>query len=85
MTGTTEETKRFYVAPGNLAFSVTVFSIFACVAVAVLMFRRKYKPIGGELGGPRKYKIISSSFFLLLWVCYIILSALDSYGIIDTF
>ena len=83
--GEDAEEKQFRVTPGNLAFSVTVFSIFACIAIAVLMIRRKTKSIGAELGGPKKPKIIGSSIFLMLWVFYILLSALDSYCVIKTF
>nr|CAB3266342.1 sodium/calcium exchanger 1 [Phallusia mammillata] len=83
--GADEEERYFRVRPGNLAFSVTVFSVFAVIAVAVLMIRRKSKRVGAELGGPRKYKIASSLVFVMLWVIYILLSALDSYCIIKTF
>ena len=40
----------FIVKAGDLAFSVTVFSICAVVCVAVLAMRRRL--FGGELGGP---------------------------------
>lgn len=40
----------FRVDPGTLAFSVTLFTVFAFVCVAVLMYRRR-PAIGGELGG----------------------------------
>ena len=83
--GRNAQEKQFRVPPGNLAFSVTVFSIFAFVAVAVLMFRRKSKSIGAELGGPRTPKIISALIFVSLWLIYILLAALDSYCIIKTF
>ncbi|KAK7883331.1 hypothetical protein WMY93_029505 [Mugilogobius chulae] len=40
----------FRVDPGSLAFSVTLFTIFAFISMAVLLFRRR-PSIGGELGG----------------------------------
>ncbi|CAK8677785.1 unnamed protein product [Clavelina lepadiformis] len=85
VTGKTPEERQFRVPPGNLAFSVTVFSAFAIIAIVVLMIRRRTKSIGAELGGPKTAKIISSSFFVMLWIVYILLSALDSYCVIKTF
>ena len=75
----------FTVEPGTLGFSVTTFCILAVVCIFVLMIRRYYKPIGAELGGPRVYKIITSAFFVGLWACYVILSALVAYCIIEGF
>ncbi|XP_039248320.2 sodium/calcium exchanger 3-like isoform X1 [Styela clava] len=83
--GTTDYEKQFHVRPGNLAFSVTCFSVLAVLAIAILLIRRRSKKIGAELGGPRKYKIISSLIFVFFWVLYVVLSALDSYCIITTF
>ncbi|XP_078490149.1 sodium/calcium exchanger 3 isoform X1 [Ciona intestinalis] len=85
VTGRTPEEQKFRVNPGNLAFSVTVFSSFAIIAIAILMIRRRSKSIGAELGGPRTQKIVCSLFFLTLWLVYIILAALDSYCVIRTF
>ena len=85
VTGRTPEEKKFHVPPSNLAFSVTIFSAFACIAIAILMYRRRSPKIQAELGGPRKSKIVGSCIFFLLWLIYIILSALDSYCIIKTF
>ncbi|KAJ7307425.1 hypothetical protein JRQ81_009443 [Phrynocephalus forsythii] len=45
----------FRVEPGTLAFSVTLFTIFAFLSIAVLLYRRR-PPICGELGGPRTPK-----------------------------
>lgn len=47
---------NFYVEPGSLAFSVTIFCIEALICIAVIIIRRR-PPIGGELGGPMKYKV----------------------------
>ncbi|NWY39581.1 NAC1 protein, partial [Sylvia atricapilla] len=42
--------QAFQVSPGTLAFSVTLFTIFAFISVGVLLYRRRPE-IGGELGG----------------------------------
>ncbi|NXJ10667.1 NAC1 protein, partial [Odontophorus gujanensis] len=42
--------QSFEVSPGTLAFSVTLFTIFAFISVGVLLYRRRPE-IGGELGG----------------------------------
>ncbi|CAF88734.1 unnamed protein product, partial [Tetraodon nigroviridis] len=43
--------EHFRVEPGSLAFSVTLFTVFALLAMAVLWLRRDLS-VGGELGGP---------------------------------
>uniref|UniRef100_H2YTJ3 Calx-beta domain-containing protein n=1 Tax=Ciona savignyi TaxID=51511 RepID=H2YTJ3_CIOSA len=85
VTGKTPEEQKFRIDPGNLAFSVTIFSILAVFAIGILMFRRKCKSIQAELGGPRTSKIVCSLMFVMFWLVYILLAALDSYCIIKTF
>nr|XP_042708637.1 sodium/calcium exchanger 1 isoform X6 [Chrysemys picta bellii] len=68
----------FYVSPGTLAFSVTLFTIFAFISVGVLLYRRRPE-IGGELGGPRTAKLLTTSLFVLLWLLYILFSSLEAY------
>lgn len=68
----------FHVDPGSLAFSVTLFTIFAFLAMGVLMLRRR-SVIGGELGGPRIPKVLTSVLFFGLWFLYILLSSLEAY------
>ncbi|XP_036402113.1 sodium/calcium exchanger 1-like isoform X1 [Megalops cyprinoides] len=70
--------RSFRVDPGTLAFSVTLFTIFAFICVAVLMYRRRPE-IGGELGGPRTSKAITSMLFVSLWLLYILFSSLEAY------
>jgi len=70
---------KFLVEPGSLAFSVTLFCSFAAIAVVLLLLRRLKIFGGGELGGPRKLRWISSSLFLLLWIVYLVLSGLENY------
>jgi solute carrier family 8 (sodium/calcium exchanger) len=68
----------FVVKAGSLAFSVTLFCSFALFAIALLLLRRT-RWIGGELGGPKGYRIFTSSLFFGLWILYLILSGLESY------
>nr|XP_044993105.1 sodium/calcium exchanger 1 isoform X9 [Jaculus jaculus] len=70
--------EQFRVSPGTLAFSVTLFTIFAFINVGVLLYRRRPE-IGGELGGPRTAKILTSCLFVLLWLLYIFFSSLEAY------
>ncbi|XP_056091066.1 sodium/calcium exchanger 1b isoform X1 [Rhinichthys klamathensis goyatoka] len=70
--------RDFKVEPGSLAFSVTLFTIFAFICVAVLMYRRR-PDIGGELGGPRTAKVLTTMLFVSLWLLYILFSSLEAY------
>ena len=70
---------KFVVKEGSLEFSVTLFCSFAGVAVIMLMIRRLKFFGGGELGGPKKYRYVSSFLFLLLWIVYLVLSGLENY------
>ncbi|RXN26538.1 sodium calcium exchanger 1-like isoform X1 [Labeo rohita] len=74
----------FRVDPGTLAFSVTLFTIFAFICIAVLMYRRRPE-IGGELGGPQTPKILTTTLFFSLWLMYIIFSSMEAYCIIKGF
>jgi solute carrier family 8 (sodium/calcium exchanger) len=74
----------FLVEPGSLAFSVTVFCVFAFVAIIMMVIRRN-PLINGELGGPRTFKIITSTMFICLWLGYLLLSAFESYCYIEGF
>ncbi|KAI4792324.1 hypothetical protein KUCAC02_033453, partial [Chaenocephalus aceratus] len=70
--------EEFRVDPGTLAFSVTLFCIFAFICIGVLLYRRR-PSIGGELGGPRVPKILTSCLFFSLWLLYIVFSSLEAY------
>lgn len=76
--------REFKVDPGKLAFSVTLFTIFAFISVSVLMYRRRPE-IGGELGGPRTAKVLTSMLFFSLWLLYILFSSLEAYCHIQGF
>ncbi|KAE8290266.1 Sodium/calcium exchanger 3 [Larimichthys crocea] len=76
--------KPFVVEAGSLAFSVTLFTIFAFLAISVLLYRRRAH-IGGELGGSRGHRLATSAFFFGLWFLYILFSSLEAYCHIDGF
>ncbi|XP_023286213.1 sodium/calcium exchanger 1-like [Seriola lalandi dorsalis] len=78
------EGKEFRVNPGTLAFSVTLFTIFAFICIAVLIYRRRPE-IGGELGGPRVPKVLTTSLFFSLWLMYIVFSSLEAYCHVEGF
>jgi solute carrier family 8 (sodium/calcium exchanger) len=67
-------TGGFMVPAGDLGFSVAVYSALAVLAVIFFIIRRKV--YGGELGGPKVHNYISSCIFAVLWIMYIVLSAL---------
>lgn len=66
----------YRVPAGEIAYSVFVFLIVACICFMVLIGRRII--IGGELGGPYKSKVASCAFLVFLWVVYIIMSILNA-------
>ncbi|TSL40999.1 Sodium/calcium exchanger 1 [Bagarius yarrelli] len=71
--------KAFYVNPGSLAFSVTLFTALCVVSVSILLYRRRLSVAGGELGGPRTCKLVTSLLFIGLWLIYILLASLEAY------
>ncbi|XP_060889763.1 sodium/calcium exchanger 1a isoform X1 [Labrus mixtus] len=74
----------FRVDPGTLAFSVTLFTIFAFICIGVLIYRRRPE-IGGELGGPKVPKTLTTCLFFSLWLMYIVFSSLEAYCHIQGF
>ncbi|XP_071390736.1 sodium/calcium exchanger 2a isoform X5 [Centroberyx affinis] len=74
----------FRVDPGSLAFSVTLFTIFAFLSMGVLMLRRR-PSVGGELGGPRIPKVLTTLSLFGLWFLYILFSSLEAYCHIQGF
>merc|ERR1740137_310156 len=74
--------EEFIVPVGSLGFSVTIFCIEDLLAIAILMIRRN-PAVGGELGGPKLFKTISAAIFVFFWVFYVMISALEAYGVID--
>merc|ERR1712223_1709156 len=51
-------------------------------AVNVFLARR-HPAVGGELGGPKLFKTISSGLFVFFWVFYVMISAMEAYGVIE--
>ncbi|GFW97762.1 hypothetical protein TNCV_1425251 [Trichonephila clavipes] len=76
--------EQFKVHPGNLAFSVTMFCVCAFICCTVLMLRRSAL-VGGELGGPMRYKAPTVVLFVGLWVFYVFMSSLEAYEVIQGF
>lgn len=74
---------------GSLAFSVIMYTVTACVCIAMLMARR-YLPIfgedphgPGELGGKKSLKTACAVLFVFLWFFYVLMSAMEAYGHIE--
>ncbi|XP_073464653.1 sodium/calcium exchanger 3 isoform X1 [Aquarana catesbeiana] len=76
--------QEFHVQAGTLAFSVTLFTIFAFVCISVLLYRRR-PSIGGELGGPRSCRLATTLLFVTLWLLYILFATLEAYCYIKGF
>ncbi|NXX80104.1 NAC3 protein, partial [Urocolius indicus] len=76
--------QEFQVSAGTLAFSVTLFTIFAFICVSVLLYRRRPR-LGGELGGPRACKLATALLFVSLWLLYILFATLEAYCYIKGF
>lgn len=77
--------RGFQVEAGTLSFSVIVYTCCAITAVIVFMARRFLSFAGNaELGGPNVTKYLSALFFIFLWLLYVVLSVLQSYGHINS-
>merc|ERR1711902_68883 len=72
----------FDVPVGSLGFSVTIFCLEALCAILILLARR-HPSIGGELGGPKSIKTVTSAIFVFFWCFYVMISALEMYGVIE--
>ena len=75
---------EFLVNPGNLKFSVILFTLLAFVAIFFLILRRFVRIRGqrGELGGWPVSNWISAIFLVFLWIVYLSLSALEGFCIL---
>merc|ERR1712032_932765 len=69
------------VSVGSLGFSVTVFCVEAGLAILILVARR-HPAVGGELGGPKSIKTVTSAIFVFFWCFYVAISAMEAYGVI---
>lgn len=63
----------FYVDSEGLAFSSLVYSGCAIVCFCILLVRRRV--LGGELGGPKPLKYLTSGVLVMIWFLYLSLSA----------
>eukprot|EP00043_Microstomoeca_roanoka_P019629 m.224092 g.224092 ORF g.224092 m.224092 type:complete len:835 (-) comp17030_c1_seq1:466-2970(-) len=66
----------FWVPAGDLSISVIVFSVACVICLGVLTVRRHV--LGAELSS--EYSKPTAALFILLWLCYIIVSAMSTYG-----
>ncbi|XWS31736.1 hypothetical protein CRYUN_Cryun23aG0101300 [Craigia yunnanensis] len=64
----------------GLSFSLLVFFSTSIGCILVLVVRRLI--LGAELGGPRFWAWVTSVFFMLLWLIFVVLSSLEVSGII---
>merc|ERR1712032_715935 len=49
----------------------------------LILLVRRHPAVGGELGGPKFFKTISSSIFVFFWCFYVMISALEMYDVIE--
>eukprot|EP00747_Dinoflagellata_sp_TGD_P111510 gnl/TRDRNA2_/TRDRNA2_171238_c0_seq2.p1 gnl/TRDRNA2_/TRDRNA2_171238_c0~~gnl/TRDRNA2_/TRDRNA2_171238_c0_seq2.p1 ORF type:complete len:755 (+),score=110.56 gnl/TRDRNA2_/TRDRNA2_171238_c0_seq2:53-2266(+) len=70
----------FVVPAGDLGVSVGVFSGCAMCVLATFVARRWF--LGCELGGPKTSKLLTSVFFISLWLFYIFISSLKAYDLL---
>lgn len=76
----------FKVNAGSLGFSVVIYTACAVIAIGLLVLRRFTGVFGNaELGGPKIPKIICGIIFVCLWLFYIVMSSLQSKGVIKGF
>lgn len=66
---------------GDLVFSVLTFSVFAVVCIGMLLGRR-FSYVNGELGGPKSVAYGSSFILVVLWIGYVLVSAMKTKGYI---
>uniref|UniRef100_A0A0R3RQV3 Sodium/calcium exchanger 3 n=1 Tax=Elaeophora elaphi TaxID=1147741 RepID=A0A0R3RQV3_9BILA len=74
----------FVVNAGSLGFSVAIFMAACTTCMVLLIARRVLAFFGkGELGGPVGSKVLSASILVILWLGYVLLSALQTYDYIS--
>ncbi|EFO22978.2 hypothetical protein LOAG_05506 [Loa loa] len=74
----------FVVNAGSLCFSVSIFMVTSTIYMLLLTARRILAFFGkGELGGPVGPKVLSALILVILWLGYVLLSALQTYNYIS--
>merc|ERR1711910_231767 len=68
---------------GSNAVNVFLGIGIAWTMAALILLARRHPAVGGELGGPKLFKTISSSIFVFFWVFYVMISAMEAYGVIE--
>lgn len=68
-------TGGFVVMADDLGLSVMIFTICAILTLGIIIYRRP-----NELGGDKNGAVVTSAFFCFLWIVYVILSAMSTYG-----
>ncbi|PON65893.1 Sodium/calcium exchanger membrane region [Parasponia andersonii] len=64
----------------GLSYSLLVFFSTSVGCIVVLVFRRL--TLGAELGGPKLWAWVTSVYFMLLWIIFVVLSSLRVSGVI---
>lgn len=72
--------KEFRVPSGDLGFAVALYTGIAIIGIAVLLIRRFCA--GGEVGGSKRTALLTGLLLVSLWFLYVLLSALQAYGLI---
>ena len=78
----------FVVRSGDLGFSVLVFTACALITLGILLLRRYVfvyttpsgEKIPAELGGSKTLAYATAGVMTLLWVIYVVLASLSTYG-----
>jgi solute carrier family 8 (sodium/calcium exchanger) len=77
---------QFTVDPDTLGFAITILLVGSIIVTIILQVRRRTHIFANaELGGPRAMKLLSTALLWSLWLCYVVLSVLQTYGFITGF
>jgi len=77
------EPSKYIVPAKGLGISVFTYLCLSVIGFFVLMCRRV--TVKGELGGSTGGRYCSALFFFLLWVVYVVIAGLGTYGVIRDF
>ena len=73
-------TGAFVVPSGDLGLSVIVFTVCAIITIGLIFLRRAMGAY--ELGGPAGPKWATFTLLIILWIVYIVVSTMSTYGLI---